>query len=243
MSFTWVSTGRSIRRPGAISLPVTRGLSGAFLLGEGPDQAVKNLVRGRSPGNVVGDVTWEDGYATFDGPDGYINTLLPDTESGTFAAFCRTSDGVTPALVAGVQGGGNSGANLYVYDSGGYRANMWQNLSGTATSIYSGNNRTNNEWAIMVATWSPTLIKLYDRTGDGLGGGIDAGGMSGGTPSGTRILATSRTVGIGGNANTTFIGQVDIAMLFKFDVDLTSDEVATLADRMRLLGADYSLAA
>lgn len=244
MPFAWTGQDRYLNF-GALKLPVRRGLVGAYVLGGSAEQSVKNLVPGRAPGALVGDVEIHDNFIRFNGPNGYLNTFLPDSASGTIAALVRSADNVAPALVGGVQGGGDRGANLYIVDSGGYRANMWQTLTpGGAKSIYSGNNRAIGAWSLMVATYSDFLIKLWDRTGDGLGGGVDPGGMAGGTPSGVQLRFSNRTFCIGGAPGTSFLGRVDIAQLYKFEVDLTDDEIIATADGfMRPLAADYAIAA
>ncbi|KEX91598.1 hypothetical protein HA62_23365 [Pseudomonas putida] len=73
------------------NIPVTSGLEGAYLFGDGLNQVGRNYAPGKSNAMVSGGPVAGGGFASFG--SGYLNTGISETADMTIISVCRDSSG------------------------------------------------------------------------------------------------------------------------------------------------------
>lgn len=89
------------------SIPVTSGLEGAYLFGDGLGQVARNYAPGKAQASMVGAPVAYSGYCNF-GADGYIDTGIAETADMTLITVCRDSTGSLSDPVPGYIGNNSS---------------------------------------------------------------------------------------------------------------------------------------
>lgn len=197
----------------AFTCPVTAGLRGSYFMGNGLSLAHRNWARGGSDGVIVGSPLERDGYLTFTGPDGYLQTDVPETIEQTLLVIARRPVDGSVSYIGNYGGGTVYGVTLYSSPGAAALMNSTSLRDTGAGGI--GVAGTVTDWGLYVLT-VPAVgrTRIDDATED----------KANLAATGTRVVSGPGPYRVGWAYTPSFAGQCGIAQAAIWDRALSDAE-------------------
>lgn len=230
--------------------PVTRGLEAWFDFSTDASRFSFNRAIGKRNASIVGSPTAFDGYGRFKGNVNYIRTEVSETSEQTLIAVCRAvsapsgaADGqmyvsnYNGAPIDGVHVGNAHGAVLTTTTPSSMVGYACRD-DGTGTNFSSYGATLTSEpvtsWGIRSLRTSNSAVTRVDNS---------TRGTSAQNPQiSSRVLNAQKfCIGSRSSAGTDYSGESDIAMAMVFSVRLTDQELAQIADFIRVRMSYYGI--
>lgn len=203
----------------AFKFPVTDGLTGLFLFGDGSANVVRNFAGG-DDAVIVGNVVSYDGYSRFNGYNGYLQTAIPESPNMCIAAIARrpAQASTSQAFIAtNYQSGAYLGVSMGISASNGLQAAI-SRADGSGT--FSTTAESTEFFVSVLEIPESGASKIYNLT-------RGAGNTS--SNAGERTLTGAGNMRIGGSYSTNDATYLDIVAIAIFNKgSFTSDERAKL---------------
>lgn len=147
-----------------LTIPVTAGLEGAFLLGDGVESCVKNYAEGKADATIIGAPVDGGTYTKFGG-GAYIDTGITETAAQTLIAVGRVGTAVpasTAAHFLSSLSSPGSGSRLFQASKTAINVNAAKNNAADSIGLLRANDDTMH--VVSARTSSSSLLVLNDKT-------------------------------------------------------------------------------
>lgn len=147
-----------------LKIPVTSGLEGAFLLGDGIESCAKNYAEGKADAKIVGSPVDSGTYTKFGG-GAYIDTGVPETAAQTLIAVGRVGAAVpanTEARFLTTLSSPGAGSRLYQASKTAINVNAAKNNAADSLGLLRAADDTMH--LVVARTSSSSLLVLNDKT-------------------------------------------------------------------------------
>lgn len=215
---------------GAMSIPVTDGLTGAFLLGSGSNVGATNYAENGGTVTFVGSPDWQNGYVEVDRLN-YIQTSIPETAAMTIIAIAkRKVSGNNTPIVGNFIDVTNVGVALYVASGTDNPIANADRAAGGGTVTVNGNW---DAWSLVsLVVPSTGAMTITDHTN-----GLTANSAA----TDARVITGGGDIRIGSFYSVSFPGASQIAAVAVYNKALSPIELTAMEAWASDVGSHYGL--
>ena len=207
------------------NIPVTSGLEGAFLFGDGTAQMGRNYAPGKANATVVGAPVAGAGFGVFS-EAGYLNTGISETAEMTIITVCRDSSGQVdpkPGFIGNHLDIPSGGVAIFTATETTFRGqNVKNSLSDYCNLSATGTVATFTQIAFRVKSNAPSLMT-----------NLTSGVTVSSTSSAARSVDSGNKILIGRIPSEGFKGLNDQVAALIFSRTITDAELTSIATWLR----------
>lgn len=215
------------------NIPVTSGLEGAFLFGDGVAQMGRNYAPGKPDATVVGAPVSGAGFGVFN-EFGYLNTGISETAEMTIITVCRDSSGLVdpkPGFIGNHLDVPLGGVAIFTATETLFRGqNVKNNLSDYCSVSANGT----------VATFTPLAFRVKNNA-TSLLTNLTSGAAAGSASSGARTVDSANKILVGRIPSEGFKGLNDQVAALIYSRAITDAELTSMTVWLRKYCASHGI--